>query len=235
MKGLVVGAAPAAARHVYYRDVIRAHTGPVIAVDGGCDLCHAAGRAPDILLGDLDSASAAGIAYARASGAAMRTAPAEKDLTDLDIALEVAKEISCDTVVVIATWTGRLDHTLAATGSVMRVCGIAVDLADPHMTGCVLDASTRPAVSLAGSGALFSILTLAPGAIVSCAGARYPLRHTSLDPLSSRGISNVVEQEPAVVRADSGRVLLISHAAAGVAAVAISDYPVHLARAILGP
>lgn len=223
MRCLVVGAAPVATRHDYYHHLIRTHTGTVLAVDGGCDLCHAAGRPPEFVVGDLDSGSEAALAYARASGAVMRLAPADKDVTDLDIALDVAAELGAVTAVVTATWTARLDHTLAAVGSVIRATGVNVEIADPDLAGWVLDSATRPAASLSGPGAQFSIMALASDVVISCEGARYPLDHACLDPLSSRGVSNVIGEGPAIVRVDHGRALVITCAAAGVPLAEISE------------
>ncbi len=72
------------------RAVLRrlASAGTVVAVDSGFDTAWSAGIDVDILIGDLDSVSAEGLAAAEADGVSVERHPVDKDRTDLDLALQ---------------------------------------------------------------------------------------------------------------------------------------------------
>ncbi|MDF1542535.1 MAG: thiamine diphosphokinase [Anaerosomatales bacterium] len=208
---LVVCAAPSPACEAFYRDLISGHAGPIIAADGGATLCLAVGRVPDVLVGDFDSVAPDVLARVRAAGVPVIASSADKDVSDLDLALQAVKDLGTRRAAVTAAWSARLDHTLAAIGSVFVQRSLAIDLTDPGMAGCLLDSGERASVTLTGAGATFSVFTLDPGAVLSCRGARYELDHASLDPLSARGLSNRLLAKPAVVTAERGRALVISY------------------------
>jgi thiamine pyrophosphokinase len=221
---LLVCAAPLPGHRRYYQTLISSWAGQVIAVDAGADLCHTSARPPDVLVGDFDSISAIAHEYARGAGALLRSAPAEKDVTDLDLALGVARELGLERVVVTAAWSGRLDHTISALGSVLADTSLTVDLLDPGTTGCVLDARGREAVMLEGPGATFSLFAATSHVNVSCTGVRYPLDHADLPPLASLGVSNVVIADDALVRAEVGRLLVLSHAVSTIGPARMADH-----------
>ncbi|MFU8890986.1 MAG: thiamine diphosphokinase [Anaerosomatales bacterium] len=209
---LVVCAAPSPTCEAFYRDLISGHAGAIIAADGGATLCLAVGRVPDVLVGDFDSVAPDVLARVRAAGVPVIASSADKDVSDLDLALQAVKDLGSPGATVTAAWSARLDHTLAAIGSVFAQRSLAIDLTDPGMAGCLLDSDGRSSVTLLGAGATFSLFTLETGAVLSCRGARYELDHASLDPLSAHGLSNRLLEEPAVVTAERGRALVISHA-----------------------
>lgn len=221
---LLVCAAPLPDAVDYYRTLIIGHPGRVVAVDAGGDLCRQVGRTPDLLIGDLDSIGHEARAAAESAGARVVAAPTRKDVTDLDLALNDAYASGESGVIVTAAWSGRLDHTLAAVGSVLGASHLVIDVLDPHTTGCVLDSAGRRTVALDGPGSTFSLFTIDPTVRVTCEGVRYPLRSASLEPLSSRGLSNVVLGVDAYVTADHGRVLLLSHAVGSVGPAGIREH-----------
>src|SRR5262245_46705744 len=62
----------------------------VIAADSGLGVAHGLGVEVDLLVGDLDSVDAAAIEAAEAAGTVVERHPAEKDATDLELALDAA-------------------------------------------------------------------------------------------------------------------------------------------------
>ena len=60
----------------------------IVAADGGLDHARAAGLIPDVLVGDLDSVSPAGLDWATANISVQRH-PADKSATDTELALRV--------------------------------------------------------------------------------------------------------------------------------------------------
>jgi thiamine pyrophosphokinase len=215
-QGLIVCAAPQADSGQYYRQLIASYRGVVIAADAGAEVCLAHGRVPDLLVGDLDSIGPAAIEEMSAAGVGIQSSPAVKDVTDLDLALDAALELGLTNVTVTAAWSGRLDHTLAAIGSVFSHHGLVIDVCDPGTSGWIIDAGSRDSVSLSGPGATFSLFSLDGTAIVTCRGARYSLDSATLGPLASRGVSNELLDTEALVIAERGRILVFSGVVAGI-------------------
>src|SRR4051794_10898103 len=85
----------------------------VIAADSGADHAASLGLSVDLVVGDLDSVSPAGLAAARDGGARVDEHPAEKDATDLELALDAAVSAGATEIVVVGGHGGRLDHLLA--------------------------------------------------------------------------------------------------------------------------
>ena len=84
----------------------------VVAVDSGLDRLAEVGVVPHHLVGDLDSASPALVAAAEAGGAQVHRHPADKDATDLELALDLVTEELAgvdDHVLVVGAGGGRLD------------------------------------------------------------------------------------------------------------------------------
>ncbi len=206
---VVVCAAPVENATEYYADLIRSAE-YVVAVDDGATLCRRIGRHPDIVVGDLDSIDAATASWAERDGVEVLAFPSDKDVTDLDLALEEMRRSARTGICVTASWTGRLDHTVAALGSISRYGDLEISLRDPGMSGWVLDGEHRPRVALAPKGAAVSLIATTGAACVSCSGMRYPLTRHTLDVLSSRGVSNVIAAAEADVCVHEGTVCVIS-------------------------
>lgn len=183
----------------------------VIAVDGGGALCLAAGVVPDVLVGDLDSLSAEAAARIQAAGAEVVRFPAEKDASDLELALGEARTRGATRVVVTAAASGRLDHTLAALATLAAAADLAPRLVEPTMSAWVLSPSGRDRVALSGEGSTLSIVAWGGGALVSATGVHWPLDRALLEPTSTRGLSNVVAgSKRAVIVAHEGIALVIT-------------------------
>ena len=85
----------------------------VIAADSGLDHAHSLGFHADLVVGDLDSVDPDVLRAAREQGTEIELHPAEKDSTDLDLALEAARARGAIRVTVVGGNGGRLDHLLA--------------------------------------------------------------------------------------------------------------------------
>lgn len=204
---LIVGAAPAPGALSWYRAAI-AGAPVVIAADGGLELCRAAGRVPEICIGDFDSVDEASLAAAAAAGARVVRFPAEKDASDLDLAIGLCRQEGLGPVLVTAAFTGRPDHTLAAFGALVRGRDLKARAEEPDWWASALMAGDAADLALR-SGTRFSLLAIEGTAVVSVSGARYPLRDRPLRPLSSHGISNVAIEARQRVEVADGVVLLV--------------------------
>jgi thiamine pyrophosphokinase len=181
----------------------------VIAADGGLDRCGPLGLRPDVVVGDLDSVSGEALAAAEREGVEVVRHPERKDATDLELALDEALARGARRVLVVASAAGRLDHLLASL----------LLLGSPRYRGVELDAlvgNTRVHVirgerALDGAtGETVTLLALGgPADGVTTEGLEYPLRGETLEPGSSRGVSNTFAEPVARVALTDGVLLAI--------------------------
>lgn len=183
---LVIGGGPVRAP--------RQHHDVVITADSGLDVALAAGFSPTHLVGDLDSISADGRAWAEAHGVVVETHPADKDATDTELALAAAVRLGAQHLHVYGnTGVTRLDHLLGTLGAfgaptLHELASITAHLDDT--TVHVLHPGHAVELPLA-TGDVFSLLALhgrCDG--VDVTGARWPLHRTTFRAGTTLGISN---------------------------------------------
>jgi len=184
-------------------------TRAVVAADGGLERANALGLGVDVVVGDLDSVSATALEQAGAAGARIVRYPAAKDATDLELALDEAVALGGARVLVIASAGGRLDHLAA----------LLLLLGSERFSGLELEALVggshvhvvRGERTLTGTpGELLTLLPLGGQAAgVTTSGLEYPLRDETLEPGSTRGVSNVFAEPDARVSVASGVLLAI--------------------------
>jgi thiamine pyrophosphokinase len=181
----------------------------VVAADSGLEHALALGRHVDLVVGDLDSASAASVAAAERAGAVVETHPVDKDQTDLELALRAAGARGATRVVVAGGYGGRLDHFLA---NALALAGSAAEgMAVEWVTGAAHVTVVRAEAKISGArGDLCSLLAVGgPARGVRTRGLRFPLDGDELLPGSTRGVSNEFVDEVAHVAVDSGTLLVV--------------------------
>ena len=181
----------------------------VIAADRGLDHAQAFGLRVGLAVGDFDSASAAAVVAAEAAGVRVEWHPVDKDATDLELALDAAIALEPARILVLAGDGGRLDHflsTLLLLGS-SRYAAVTLDA---HL-GPARVHVIRGERTLEGKpGELVSLLALhGPAEGVTTEGLAYPLEGETLEPGSSRGVSNVFAAETARITLDRGVLLAV--------------------------
>jgi thiamine pyrophosphokinase len=181
----------------------------VLAADGGLEHARALRLHVDAIIGDLDSASPADVEEAVAAGARVERHPTAKDATDLELALDAALGLDPARVLVLADDGGRLDHLLSALLLLGSGKYAAVGL-DAQVGGALVHV-VRDERALRGEpGELVSLLALhGPAEGVSTEGLEYPLAGETLEPGSSRGVSNVFVGSKARVRVEHGVLLAL--------------------------
>jgi thiamine pyrophosphokinase len=187
---------------------------PVVAADRGLGYALALGLDVTVAVGDFDSVSAEALAEAEAMGVRSERHPPEKDATDLELALDAAIGMEPERIFVLAGTGGRLDHELSTLLLLAseRYATAQVDArvgeARVHVIRNERELSGRP-------GELCSLLAVnGPALGVVTEGLGYPLRGETLEPGSSRGVSNVFEGEVARVSVEHGVLLAILPGAA---------------------
>lgn len=178
----------------------------LVAADGGLDHARAAGLEPAVLVGDLDSISAGGLAWASEHAEVTRHPP-DKDVTDTELALQHAAGLAPERIVLLAGAGDRLDHAIAALGALgaPALAGVAQlaawwgedELRVVHGPGQTLLAHA--------AGTTFSVLAMhGPCVGVTLDGARWPLRDHDLAPMVGLGVSNQVATSPASAAVTAG-------------------------------
>jgi len=184
----------------------------VIAADGGVKRLPA-GRAADLVVGDMDALPDDRLRELERAGVAIERHPTEKAQTDGELALGAAVKRGADEIQVIGAFGGaRLDHML---GNLMLLAhedfaAIDVELVTERATFRSL---LGPGI-LELEGAPGDWVTLEPlselARGVATDGLRYPLRHEDLVRGSTRGVSNELTDRRGSVEVGEGLLLVVT-------------------------
>ena len=175
----------------------------LIAADGGLKTLKEAGLTPDVWIGDADSLNAP------PDDLPVIKLPVVKDDTDLIAACRYGLKRGYRRFALYGVLGGRrFSHSVAAvqTLSFLRDNNADGTIIDPCCTVRLLrgesvaftDAPTR----------FFSLFSVTERAVVSVAGAKYPLCHETLVSSFPLGISNEF-QLPTTITVESGDVLMV--------------------------
>jgi thiamine pyrophosphokinase len=168
---------------------------PVWAIDRGIDVCRTAAVIPEILIGDADSGDAQSWLWAESLGVPSVRHPVDKDLTDLQLALQ---ELGLRRPGASALLTGglgrRFDHAYSNVFSLLEAdqAGIhAIGLADEAEAVILLAGGQTFQAELAELPTVISLLPLSDTCEnVQSQGVHWPLHGTSLNLRHPGGISN---------------------------------------------
>lgn len=181
----------------------------VIAADGGTRYLHQLGRMPDVVIGDMDSLSPAQSRWLANGRTKLVRYPAEKDETDLELALQYAARHYDGEIWIFAGLGGRIDQTLANIWL----------LAHPHWHGRTVKLVTKGqrlwlvtdnAVIDGQVGDTVSLLPLDGDVYIKEAtGLKWSLHNETLLFGLSRGISNVMTAPQVEIVVGNGRLLVV--------------------------
>ena len=105
----------------------------IIAADSGLASCRALHLTPTDILGDFDSLKEENLlTFYKEQGVPVREFPTRKDYTDTELAVEYARELSPEEVILLGATGTRLDHALANIGMLEK-------LAAGHISGKIVD------------------------------------------------------------------------------------------------
>ena len=210
MRALLVGAARVTGSSTLVSRLAPNHD-LVIAVDGGVSICLEAGVTPDVLVGDLDSADPATVDALLQRGVPIQRYPAEKDSTDLELAIAEARRQGVREIVVTAATSGRLDHTLATLSALAAAANLKPSIIEPDLAGWLLSREGRRELGLSGVGTTVSLIPWGGIALVSARGVHWPLNRAELGPETTLGVSNVISASTgATIESHQGVVFVLS-------------------------
>jgi thiamine pyrophosphokinase len=180
----------------------------IVAADSGLDQALRLGIRPDIVIGDMDSVTAAALNQADELGIPLERHPVDKDATDLELAIDAVAAKGYHKAQIIGGTGGRMAHTMANAMLLTRVRGMALEwvTSGARITALRQGESARFAES---DGPLVSVLAVGAPARCVSSGLRWQLEAAPLQPGSTRGISNEIETSPAEVAVVEGQVLII--------------------------
>lgn len=180
-----------------------------IAADGGLAAFDAAGIEPDLLVGDMDSVRADVLAKYE-SRIPQRRLNCIKDDTDGVDALDLAIERGATQITLLGALGGRLDHALANVMLLVRAKrkGACAEILSEKMRIARVDGE----MTINGAkGDTVSLLPLGIARDVSLTGFFYPLHHHTLTSEYPLGMSNVITEDEATVRVETGDLIMFHH------------------------
>ena len=182
----------------------------VLAADGGAANARRLGIFPTIIIGDMDSLAAEEKRRLEAAGHRLITYPADKDATDLELALRYAIAQGATHITLVGLLGGRPDQALANIFLLARpaLAGVTIEVLGKGWRAYVV----RQAALIRGKvGDTVSLIPLTPRAVgVKTAGLAWALHHQTLLFGSSLGISNKMIAAEAHVSLREG-ILFVVH------------------------
>lgn len=182
-----------------------------ICCDGGIRHLEQLNIQPDMIMGDMDSADAAGLKSFSGCGVRILKYRRDKDATDTQLALECALELKPESIEIWGALGGRIDHSLANLFllSLSEKAGIKTSLVDEYCETFIVKKETSFEESSGQTVSLFAWGPKAKG--VSLHGFKYSLNKEVLEMSNPRGISNVIVSSPATIHISSGSLLVVRY------------------------
>ena len=203
---LILCASPQGITDAEKEYILGLHPDVFICVDGGMKQAADLKITPDVLVGDGDSG---GFLF-EFDGKTVKL-PVEKDVTDLQAAIDIACESACGMIYVFGALGGRQDHSLANLLLLEYAHGLG-------MSGLILDAQNEIRFFPGGTFEIendlryrfISILPLDPVLSgITLTGLKYPLKDTVLSRGDTLTMSNEFTSSTAKIEIKSGRSLII--------------------------
>lgn len=182
----------------------------IIGADRGALFLIDHGFTPQLAVGDFDSVSPESLERIQAgSKETISCDPVNKDLTDSEMALDLALNLQPQSILMIGVTGSRMDHTLASIQMMTRAL--------QRQVACsIMDANNY--ITLTGSQAVVeelgftyvSLLPLTPEVTgITLQGFQYPLENATLKLGQSLAVSNVLLERSGTVQIESGLLLII--------------------------
>ena len=183
----------------------------IIAADGGARHALALGLTPHVVVGDMDSLDAETRERLARQGSRLVLHPAEKDETDLELALLLAVKENVFDIVILGALGGRLDQLLANVFllTLPKLAGVSVKLADYEQEAFVVPGGAQATVEGQVGDTLSLIPLTGDASGVYTQGLKWPLSGDTLSAGPTRGVSNVIVSLPVCIRVESGMLLVV--------------------------
>ena len=181
----------------------------IICADGGTNTAFSLGIIPDLVIGDFDSVNTEVLEILSEWKTEFIRYPAEKDESDLELALMKASALQPKEIIIFGALGRRLDHIFANLMllTVPLEAGVrSVILEEDYEIYLIEEEITLDQKE----GSLLSLFPLTDKVVgVSTEGLKYPLDNEDLFLGPSRGLSNEFAAEKAKIRIRDGKLLII--------------------------
>jgi thiamine pyrophosphokinase len=181
----------------------------VVAADRGAEYCLKAGILPDMVVGDMDSLPIGIQDELILNKIEIRKFDCRKDMTDTQIAVDMAIEKGADEIEIVSGIGSRFDHSLANVYLLYRALSQGVKakiISGIHEIFLI----EKKFVIINETGSLISFLPLGYSASgITLKGFEYEIDNTDMDMSFPIGISNVVGKDSAEVIVSEGILIAI--------------------------
>lgn len=181
-----------------------------LCANGGYRAALRLGWKPNAVVGDFDSLTTEEAQALEAEGIEAHRSPAEKDQSDLELAIDVARTWQAQEIVLLGALEGRVDHLLFNLVSGLEYAHklslkarVVSSTAEAFLVYDHAEIVGRPGRTCS----LFSLEPETKGIILE--GFKFPLFEESLFRYRSRGLSNVIQSDRAMIRLGAGLLLCI--------------------------
>lgn len=181
----------------------------IICVDGGAAHVRRFGAKPNVLIGDFDSILEDDFNYFKDDGIEIIKFPAEKDMTDTELAVDLAMDRGFDSIIIIGGLGSRIDHSLSSIFILKRLsdAGVSGVIADEYNEVTVIKEKIQLLKEDSIKVTLLPLTERVEG--VTTKGLYYPLHNATIEMGSTWGVSNEFNSETAEVTIKNGLLLVI--------------------------
>jgi thiamine pyrophosphokinase len=181
----------------------------LVGVDGGLNHLINLGLSPNLIIGDLDSADPGTVKNLAAQGVEVREFPADKDETDLELAISATLDQNPQAILIVAALGNRLDQTLANLFLLTRsdLSRLDIRLVDGMREVFLIQEEATISGEIGQRVSLIPLCRPAKG--IQTKGLKFPLHTETLFPDQTRGISNVMSEQSAKITLQEGQLLCI--------------------------
>ncbi|MCL1940703.1 MAG: thiamine diphosphokinase [Synergistaceae bacterium] len=183
--------------------------GVIWAADSGGGICKKAGLRPECLIGDFDSISGEDKEWLASQGTEIVEYPAEKDLTDYQLCLEIASKRGIKNVIVTGGWGGRFDHAYSNLYSALWGMELGVRvicLADESESLFYARSGESVEIGFKKTPDAFSLIALEPSSVVSVDGAKWNLSRAPINQKFPYAVSNKPENDRIKIEVHEGSI-----------------------------
>lgn len=185
--------------------------GTIICADGGARHALKLGLRPDLVIGDFDSLSEAELNHLMAEGIPIERFSANKDQTDLELALQAAMRHQPTRILLAAALGGRLDQQLAnillLTQSAWQ--GVRLGLVDEGQVAWLMRGPDQLQLSGQEGDTLSLVPLSAEVSGLSIEGVAWPLKQAQTTLGSTLTISNRFAATNVQINLDNGMALAL--------------------------
>ncbi|MBW1650529.1 MAG: thiamine diphosphokinase [Deltaproteobacteria bacterium] len=182
----------------------------VIAADGGANAAIKAGIKIDVAIGDFDSALPENIKKLTMQGVKLIKYPADKDKTDLELAIRYAVDNNASEILIYGALGKRADMTISNI-TAASVFGInnKISIIDNNQEITFIFPNKK-AEYIGNNKDTISLIPLSYEVCgITATGLEYPLKNETLRFGSTKGVSNKFKKNKAVITTASGILLCV--------------------------